>query len=260
MHGQISPAEFIPVAEECRLIHALGRQVLRTACAQLACWHAEVPGVPIAMTVNVSPQQLDDPGFVAELSALLAETRIRPASLCLELTESVLAARADADTVAVLDRIHALGVYLAIDDFGTEYSSLSRLRALPVEVLKIDRSFIDGLPEEPGDTAIVSSILSLAVAMGKHAIAEGVERPEQAAALRAMGCTVAQGYLFSPAVAPGQVSQMLERSPWRLPAAGNPAPAAIGTTHLARRAHFSFIDELLDHVGAPMGAGPRSTP
>ncbi|MEO8316282.1 MAG: EAL domain-containing protein [Pseudomonadota bacterium] len=257
VHGQVSPAEFIPVAEECGLIHTLGQQVLRTACRQLACWNVEVPDAAIAMTVNVSPRQLEDPAFIACVKTLLDETGISPTSLCLELTESVLTTR-DCDTIAMLDRIHALGVYVAIDDFGTEYSSLSRLRALPVEVLKIDRSFIDGLPDESGDTAIVSSILSLAVAMGKHVIAEGVERPEQAVALRAMGCTVAQGYLFSQAVAPGLIPLMLERSPWQLPAAAPCASAAIDALSTGRRGHFSFIDELLDHIGAPMGARSAS--
>jgi diguanylate cyclase len=258
-HGQVSPAEFIPVAEECGLIHTLGLQVLRSACRQLAQWNVETPGTPIAMTVNVSPRQLEDAGFVAEVSKLLGETGIRPASLCLELTETVLTGR-DADTVKMLDNLHALGVYVAIDDFGTEYSSLSRLRALPVEVLKIDRSFIDGLPQESGDTAIVSSILSLAVAMGKHVIAEGVERPEQAAALRAMGCAVAQGYLFSRPVDPAKIPLMLGRPLWQLPADEVPASAAVAALPPARRGHFSFIDELLDHIGAPMGARPARTP
>ncbi len=151
-----------------------------------------------------------------------------PPALCLELTESALMDR-ETDTVEVLERIRAMGVYVAIDDFGTEYSSLARLRGLPVEVLKIDRSFIDGLPAESGDTAIVTSILSLALAMGKHVIAEGVERPEQAAALRDMGCTVAQGYLFSMPVDPWEILPLLGRPLWQSPAQRAAAAAARGT-------------------------------
>jgi diguanylate cyclase (GGDEF)-like protein len=252
--GMISPTEFIPVAEECQLIGALGRQVLRTACRQLAEWTL-VSDCPLSMTVNVSPRQLDDPDFIAEVRDVLRATGIRPASLCLELTESALMDR-ETDTVAMLERIRAMGVYVAIDDFGTEYSSLARLRELPVEVLKIDRSFIDGLPSESGDTAIVTSILSLALAMGKHVIAEGVERPEQAAALRDMDCTVAQGYLFSMPVDPWEILPLLGRSLWQSPSSRT-APAAVdGVNEKVRRGHRSFIDEFLDHIGAPMGAKP----
>ncbi len=257
-HGLIPPAEFIPVAEECRLIGALGRQVLRTACRQLAEWLA-LSEHPLTMTVNVSPRQLDDPDFIAEIRDVLRETGINPAALCLELTETALLGR-ETDTVEVLERIRSLGVYVAIDDFGTEYSSLARLRELPIEVLKIDRSFIDGLPAESGDTAIVTSILSLALAMGKHVIAEGVERPEQAAALRSMGCTVAQGYLFSVPVGPWEILPLLGRSLWQVPDSQAVASVAIGAGETARRGHISFIDEFLDHIGAPMGAKPPVPP
>lgn len=255
LHGPVAPSEFVSVAEECRLIGALGRQVLRTACRQLARWHTGAPGFPLTMTVNVSPRQLDDPCFITDLRDVIAETRISPASLCLELTESVLKDR-DSDSVEVLERVRAMGVYVAIDDFGTEYSSLARLRGLPVEVLKIDRSFIDGLPSESGDTAIVTSILSLALAMGKHVIAEGVERPEQAAALGSLGCTVAQGYLFSAPVSPWEIPLMLGRPLWQSPAGRVAQPVATGTEVQSRRGHRSFIDEFLDQIGAPMGARP----
>src|SRR6185369_13892909 len=120
-HGLVPPAEFIAVAEECRLIGALGRQVLRAACRQHAEWLA-LSDQPLTMTVNVSPRQPEDPDFIAEIRDVLRETGINPASLCLELTESAFMNR-DTDTVEVLERVRALGVYLAIDDFGTEYSS-----------------------------------------------------------------------------------------------------------------------------------------
>lgn len=251
--GMVSPTDFIPVAEDCRLIGELGRQVLRTACGQLTRWRRASPANRFTLTVNVSPQQIEASGFVDELGATLDETGIHPESLCLELTESALV-NPEADMVAALKRIRAMGIYLAIDDFGTQHSSLARLRGLPVEVLKIDRSFIDGLSTEPEDTAIVSSILSLAFAMGKHVIAEGVERPEQAAALHSMGCTVAQGYLFGAAVAPEAIVPMLGRPLWQPQALRKVPTAVVFGGELKRRGHRSFIDEFLDHIGAPMGA------
>jgi diguanylate cyclase len=256
-HGIIAPADFIPVAEDCGLIVKLGRQVLRESCRQLAEWMALMPGRPLAMTVNVSPRQITEPGFIAELREVLAATTIDPTSLCLEVTESVMMS-ARQEVIGLLDEIRQIGVFIAIDDFGTEHSSLSRLRDMPAEVLKIDRSFIDGLSSEPGDTAIVSSILSLAYAMGKHTIAEGVEKREQAAMLLRMGCEVAQGYFFSRPVAAERIAPMLTKALWR-PRAALALHSAQSTEGPARRGHHYFIDEFLEHIGAPMGtkaAGP----
>lgn len=250
-HGMMSPAEFIPIAEDSRLIGELGRQVLRSACVQLAAWSAALPGRPLSMTVNISPRQLGDPGFVAEVRAILQETGVNHASLCLELTESALT-NSETEIIATLNQLHQMGIYVAIDDFGTEYSSLARLRDLPIEVLKIDRSFIDGLGTEPGDTAIVSSILSLAFATGKHVIAEGIERVEQALALRSMGCHVAQGYLFSVPVDATLILPMMNRPLWQAPASWGVQPAAVAPHSLTRRAHRTFIEEFLDHIGVPM--------
>lgn len=249
-HGWVPPAEFIPIAEDCRLINELGRQVLWSACRQLGQWAAAMPGRPLSMTVNISPRQLDDPDFLRDLRQIIERTGIAPASLCLELTESALM-NPGMDIVGTLEQARGMGVYVAIDDFGTEHSSLARLRDLPVEVLKIDKSFIDGLPAEPGDTAIVSSILSMAFAMGKHVIAEGVEHIEQAQALRSMGCRVAQGYLFSRPVAPEALLPLLGQPLWVPPAHGG-TRAAMGQEVRSRRAHRTFIDEFLDHIGVPM--------
>ena len=251
--GVVAPDEFIPVAEECGLIVDLGRQVLRDACCQLAEWARRTPGRPLAMAVNVSPREVEAPGFIDELASVLADTGVDPTTLCLEITERAVTG-ATADTVAVLEQVRKMGVYVAIDDFGTQHSSLTRLRELPAEVLKVDRRFIDGLGAEPGDTAIVSSILSLAFAMGKHPIAEGVERREQAAALLRMGCAVAQGYLFSPPLTPDQVAPLLDRILWQPRAARPPQAAELATDVRLRRGHRYFIDEFLEHIGAPMSA------
>ena len=256
-HGVISPADFIPVAEDCGLIVALGQQVLHEACQQLSQWAQRVPERSLSMTVNLSPRQLEEPGFVAELSRILTETGIDPTALCLELTEGALMSATE-DTVAVLNTIHAMGVYIAIDDFGTQHSSLARLRDLPAEVLKIDRSFIDGLGSEPGDTAIVSAILSLACAMGKHVIAEGVENREQAEILERMGCEVAQGYLMSRPVEEGKIIPLLTATLWQPTADHEDQSKPTLRPNQSRSGSRYFIDEFLFHIGAPMHSAARS--
>ena len=251
--GMISPAEFIPVAEDCGLIVALGRQVLHQACRQLTQWSQLAPGRRLSMTVNLSPRQLEDPGFTRELVEVLAATGIDPTALCLELTEGALMS-ATGDTVAVLNAIHDMGIYIAIDDFGTRHSSLARLRDLPAEVLKIDRSFIDGLGRESDDTAIVSAILSLAYTMGKHVIAEGVETREQAVALQRMGCEVAQGYLLSRPVDPEKIAPLLGTTLWQSRVEpGRPAMPAARQARVRSGSRY-LIDEFLFHIGAPMCA------
>jgi len=257
--GVVAPVEFIAVAEECGLIVELGRQVLRESCRQLAAWQLLAPGRPLAMAVNVSPRELEAPGFVDELRSVIRATGIDPTTLCLEITENAVTG-ATTDTVRVLDEVRRLGVYVAIDDFGTQHSSLTRLRDLPAEVLKIDRDFIDGLGAEPRDTAIVCSILNLAFAMGKHPIAEGVERRSQAAALLRMGCSVAQGYLFSPPVTADEILPMLDRLMWQPRAEPTVRGADTLEVMHGRRGHRYFIDEFLDHIGAPMGVRPRDEP
>jgi EAL domain-containing protein (putative c-di-GMP-specific phosphodiesterase class I) len=250
--GIVGPDEFIPVAEDSGLIVALGRQVLRESCRQLAEWSLIAPERPLTITVNVSPRELQHPDFVDEVARVLDATGIRPSALCLELTESAVIGAAT-DTSQVLNHLREIGVYTAIDDFGTEHSSLARLRTMPAEILKIDRSFVDGLSSEPDDTAIVSSILSLAFAMGKHVIAEGVERPEQAIALQRMGCEVAQGYLFSRPLMANGIAPLLDAVLWS-PASTSALRPAVNSPELhARRGYRYFIDEFLDHIGAPMG-------
>jgi len=257
-HGIIPPGDFIPVAEDCQLIVKIGRQVLQESCRQLAEWTELLAGRSLAMTVNVSPRQLAEPTFITELQQVLAETRIDPTALCLEITESVMMG-ATGEVVQLLNQIKQLGVFIAIDDFGTEHSSLSRLRDMPAEVLKIDRSFIDGLSSEPGDTAIVSSILSLAYAMGKHTIAEGVEKREQAAMLLRMGCEVAQGYFFSRPVGAERIPSMLTKTLWQ-PRSERALHTVNSAEAPVRRGHRYFIDEFLDHIGAPMGTKAAGSP
>jgi diguanylate cyclase (GGDEF)-like protein len=252
--GSVPPSEFVPIAEDTGLILALGRWVLREALDQLAAWSRgrECRGLG-TVTINVSPVQLGDSNFVDDVRCALRDSGVEPSAVCLELTESSLM-QGPSRTIDVLADLQSLGVYLAIDDFGTGHSSLARLRDLPVEIVKIDRSFVDGLGRDPHDSAIVASIMSLAFAMGLHAIAEGVEQPAQAKALTRLGCTTAQGYLFSPAQPPSAIPALCATRLWR-PTSARPSaeaePARSPTVH-GRRGRRRFIDEFLDHMGVHM--------
>ncbi len=201
--GFLPPATFIGVAEDTGLIIPLGAEVLRQACRQQAEW-LSVPGGPRRVSVNVAAMQLGSPGFVAEVAAILAGCGLAPEHLCLELTESSLL-DADRDAEDAVHELVELGVTLALDDFGTGWSSLGYLRRLPVGELKIDRSFVAGLAVERNDAEVVRAIVDLGHALGLTIVAEGVEELEQAAGLRAMGCDLAQGYLYSRPVAPAHL-------------------------------------------------------
>ena len=196
--GLISPAEFIPIAEETGLIRRVGAQVLDEACRQLALWQADrVPWSDgsSAVSVNLSPCQLADRRLVSQVADTIERWGIDPTSLCLEITESALVDDLDS-TLAVLFRLTALGVRVALDDFGTGYSSLSYLRALPAEVMKLDRSFISRLDEDERDRSIVDGMIRLAHSLGMTVVAEGVETAGQLQRLQAFGCDLAQGFLF----------------------------------------------------------------
>jgi diguanylate cyclase (GGDEF)-like protein len=196
--GLLKPDQFLHYAEDTGLIVPIGTWVFQTACQQLAAWHAQRRDkhAPLAMSINLSPRQLADPALAQQLTDILRATRARADSIWLEITETTLLYDTDSARSA-LDALRAQGLHLAIDDFGTGYSSLSHLRNLPIDNLKIDRSFIDGLGKDPDDTAIVTAVISLAHTLGYTATAEGVETPLQLAELRALGCDVAQGHLLA---------------------------------------------------------------
>jgi diguanylate cyclase (GGDEF)-like protein len=191
--GTLSPAEFIPVAEETGLIVPLGARVLREACRRVAAWRALPEGAGLEVSVNLSARQLADADLVATVTAALGDSGLPAGALWLEITESTV--MADAATAGrTLAELRALGIRLAIDDFGTGYSSLDHLRRFPIEQLKIDRSFVAGLGGDPEDEAIVGLIISLAGRLGLGVVAEGVETAEQLAILRRLGCDAVQGF------------------------------------------------------------------
>jgi len=195
--GLVSPARFVPVAEEIDLIDPIGRWVLTEACRQARRWHARFPGMPsLKVCVNLSAKQFQHPALLEEVDAALRETGLDPAALDLEITESVVMEDAPATLVTLRD-LKGLGVNLAIDDFGTGYSSLSYLRRFPVDFLKVDRSIIQGIGEGPKDEAMLSALVTLAHSMGTRAIAEGVETEEQLVRLRGAGYDFGQGYYFA---------------------------------------------------------------
>jgi diguanylate cyclase (GGDEF)-like protein/PAS domain S-box-containing protein len=191
--GLLLPGAFIDLAEDSGLIVPIGAWVVAQACRQARSWADAHPGTRLSMAVNVSARQLHDAGLAGAVAGALAESGVDPATLVLEITESVTVADTDA-TIARLRSLKDLGVGLAIDDFGTGYSSLRYLRRFPVDLLKIDRSFVAGLGRSPEDSAIVSSVIGLAHAFGLGVVAEGVETVEQLEALTLFGCDFAQGF------------------------------------------------------------------
>jgi EAL domain-containing protein (putative c-di-GMP-specific phosphodiesterase class I) len=196
-HGVVAPLTFVPLAEETGLIVPIGRWVLREACAQLARWRGSlVDGESLSINVNVSGRQLSEAGFSDEVLAAARDAGIPIERLTLEITESVLVERAD-EILDVLHGLRAHGARVAIDDFGTGYSSLGYLQHFPVDVLKIDRSFVNGVTRGGSQAALARTIVALGAALGLDAVAEGIELAAQQDALAAIGCLRGQGYLFA---------------------------------------------------------------
>ncbi len=210
--GLVGPAQFIPLAESSGLIVELGRWVLHEACRAAAAWPTHAEGAAVGVTVNVSARQLLHPALPGHVADALAASGLSPARLTLEITESVLMHDTDA-TLATLHTLKALGVRLAVDDFGTGYSSLRYLQRFPVDVLKIDKSFVDGLARGPQDAALARTIVALGGLLSLRTVAEGVEHAAQREQLLAMGCELAQGYLFARPMEDGALRGLLGAAP-----------------------------------------------
>jgi len=256
--GVVPPGEFVPIAEHARLIGEIGRRVLERACAQLAEWGAAGEPAPPTVSVNVSAVQLTQPDFVEEVAALLEAHGVPASRLELELTETALLDDPEA-AAGVLRRLASLGLHIGVDDFGVGQSSLSLLRRLPVDVLKVDRAFVADLAEDPRPP-VVLSVLGLAQALDLHVVAEGVESELQRERLLALGCSVAQGFLFAPGVDAAALSTLCARG---FPAAsgargprsgqdgrggGRRRPGALPVPERARRL---FGQEVMLQIGIP---------
>jgi diguanylate cyclase (GGDEF)-like protein len=207
--GLLVAGEFIPVAEETHLMPELGRWVLQQSCAQMAKWQSERPGLDIVLRVNMSPTELAVPGFVGRVKECLEESGLPGQTLCLEITENTAIINVE-QTVRMLHELRALGVQLAIDDFGSGYSSMIQLKNLPVNVLKIDRVFVDGVATDDVNQAIVESIVRIGAAFELEVVAEGIERPEDMEALVRLGCRRSQGFLLAPPLPPERVEEFMD--------------------------------------------------
>jgi diguanylate cyclase (GGDEF)-like protein/PAS domain S-box-containing protein len=206
--GLVPPSQFVPIAEDCGLIVSIGRWVLREACRQARAWqNAGLPPLPIS--VNVSAVEFRDKGFVKGIRTILSETGLAARYLELELTEGVLMEDAES-TASVLQELKMMGVHLAVDDFGTGYSSLSYLRQFPIDVLKIDQSFVHRVTRDAHDSTLVSAIINMGKSLQHLVVAEGIETEEQRAYLQTQHCAEGQGYLFSRPLAAAQFAHLLQ--------------------------------------------------
>ena len=208
--GWISPADFIPIAEDSGLILGLGHQVLREACRQIQEWN-QTFGREFYISVNVSSRQFDDEELLAKIKAALTETALPPHRLKLEVTESVLLTGVQ-PVGELLNEVRAMGVEVALDDFGTGYSSLSYLLRFPFDVIKIDRSFVQSLDTNAQRADLAGAIVQIAANLGKKVIAEGVETESEMRCLQQMRCDLHQGYLFSKPLAPEVITRLLNES------------------------------------------------
>ena len=236
--GLLGPGEFISLAEETGLIVPLGTWILRDACKRAVVWQRGRPShQPLLLRVNVSARQLAKDSFRQTVSAIIKETGIDPAWLCLEVTESVLIEDPES-SIRVLTELKELGIKIAIDDFGTGYSSLEYLRRLPVDCVKVDRSFVRGVPDNEEDVAIVNAVIELGHALKLSVTAEGVETVEQLGNLQGAGCDTAQGFLFYRPEPPEVIEQLF---------AGASAPSGEAP---------SAAVEVSANGSPPAGAGP----
>jgi diguanylate cyclase (GGDEF)-like protein/PAS domain S-box-containing protein len=221
--GHLLPQHFVPLAEETGLIVRMGRWVLREACRQIQAWRAMHPESQLRVSVNISGRQLSELDLVRETRDALLSSGVTPGAVMLEITESILMQQTGS-VLTQLQELKELGVQVAIDDFGTGYSSLSYLQRYPIDLIKIARPFVEDVTAGVDKSALARAIIGLADTLRLRTVAEGVETPEQCAALRALGCTMGQGYYFSPPLPAADITRLLSQPRWDLP-----APVAVPT-------------------------------
>ena len=244
--GIVSPADFIPLAEENGMIARIGAWVVRQACSQLGRWAVMPEFSNLTIAINVSARQFRESDFVRDVTAAVRQTGIDPSLLKLELTESQLAVNMQ-EIISSMVELSNLGIRFSLDDFGTGYSSMAYLKLLPLDQLKIDRSFIRDLLTDPNDAAIASIIIALSQSLGLTTVAEGVETREQKRALLNMGCTLFQGYLFSVPLAVKDFERYLARR--------NAAAAAEGHGNRAEQPESAEQTESAEQVAEGEGRG-----
>jgi diguanylate cyclase (GGDEF)-like protein len=233
-HGLTNPSVFIPVAEESGLIVPIGRWVVQEACNRVAEWQTIHPdAAPVRISVNLSGRQVGDPQLLPTVSAAVEESGIDPATLSLELTESVLFAESGVSE-RTLSSLRALGVRLVLDDFGSGFSSLGYLKRFPLDGIKLDRSFIEHVADGLADAQIVRAVVQMARALGLEIVAEGVETADQLSAVRNLGCHQAQGFYFMPPLPADEMPALLAGNPWQRLGAGVAGSAAEPLAHGAR--------------------------
>jgi len=207
----VSPAEFIPLAEQSGLINPIGRWIIDRASSALAQFAAERPRLPLFMSINLSSRQFDDPELLGAIDQALARHPVDPARIKLEITESLLLQRLD-EGLRLLQACRSRGLKVSLDDFGTGYSSLSYLHRLPVDTLKLDRSFVLQLDANAAGSKIVAAVIALAHQLGMDVIAEGLETKQQIDALQALGADLGQGFHFSRPLAPAAAAEFVRKS------------------------------------------------
>ncbi|WP_426570696.1 EAL domain-containing protein [Aquihabitans sp. McL0605] len=215
--GLLSPDAFIPLAEDTGLIVPLGRWVMREACQQLRAWQLRLPArSTLSMSINLSVRQLMHEQIIRDVREAIDDAGLDPSTITLEITETTLMHDTEM-TRERLAELRRIGVSLAVDDFGTGYSSLQYVQRFPIDIIKIDRSFVTGLGTNPGDGAVVQSMIELSQRLGVHTVAEGIDRPEQVTLLQSLGADLGQGYLFSKPVEASKISDLLDSSPHENP-------------------------------------------
>jgi diguanylate cyclase (GGDEF)-like protein/excisionase family DNA binding protein len=237
--GLVLPVDFIALAEESELIVAIGRVILEKACRQAQVWRSRWPEANLVMSVNLSPRQFSDPDLANGIGQVLRQSGLEPCALELEITESSVMDRSE-QSLAVLQQLRALGVRIVLDDFGTGYSSLAYLRQLPLDTIKVDRSFVTDLDVKDPNVGIIRAVVSLAHGLGITVVAEGIETDEQARRLRELGCDMGQGFVWAHPADPIRLGQFVAR---RLDGAADRDPAGVADRP---------VDRCLDQRRPPM--------